>query len=205
MEPLTMTDTPAAVPDEAAADPAAQAFDALRANTDAGFQAVAAQLKALAAAQTELAKSPALRQTPKQAADDLTKLVAETTARIQNEWREPTRHANVEWNELAKLTNGMRARTRQSWWLVGALLLGFASYPLLAAVTHSGRLAAWSMGHTDLWAAGNKLMQQGNPEGSAVLADAWKLRATNLDAINACKAIPAAPGRKTVCTIVLPD
>jgi hypothetical protein len=200
MEPLTMTGT-----DEAAADPAAQAFDALRANNDAGFQAVAEQLKALTAAQTELAKSPALRQTPKQAVDDLAKLQAETTARVQNDWREPTRHANAEWSELVKLTNGMRARTRQNWWLLGALLVGFASYPLLAAATQSGRLAAWSMGHTDLWAAGSKIMHQGDPEGAAVLAAASKLRDTNLDAINACKALPAAPGKKTVCTIVLPD
>jgi Family of unknown function (DUF6118) len=200
-----MTDLDIAPEDAASGDPA-QAFDALRAANTAGFQAVAEQLKVLAAGQAALAKAPALQQTPKQIADEQAKQRAEMLDLVREEWREPTRHANSEWKALVKLTTGIRARADQNLWLVAAAVAGFAAYPLLAMTTpYSGRLAAWTMGHKSLWVAGNKLMQEGNPEQSNVMVAAWNLWDANLDAIKACKAIPVPPGRKPICQLVLPD
>jgi hypothetical protein len=85
---------------------------------------------------------------------------------------------------------------------------GIFVLPLLGHVLNSSassRLAAWTMGHTDRWVAGNRLMQEGNPAASNVMAAAWNLWDANLDAIKACRAAPVAPGRKPVCTLVLPD
>jgi Family of unknown function (DUF6118) len=164
--------------------------------------------KVFADRQAEMAKSPALRQTPKQIADDQVRQRAEMLERVQSEWREPIRHANAEWNELVKLTKGQRARSAQNLWLAGAFMAGLVVLPLLIQALNSSassRLAAWTMGHTDRWVAGNRLMQEGNPAASNVMAAAWNLWDANLDAINACKAAPIASGKKRVCAVVLPD
>ena len=210
-----MTDTLAAAAlDEAGSGDPAEAFDALRARVEAqgaantaGFQAMGEHLKVFADRQAEMAKSPALRQTPMQIADDQVRQRAEMLERVQNEWREPIRHANAEWNGLISLTKGMRARSVQNLWLAGAFMAGLVVLPLLIQLLNSSassRLAAWTMGHTDRWVAGNRLMQEGNPKASAVMVAAWDLWDANLDAIKACKEAPAAPGQKRVCTIVLP-
>ena len=214
MEPLTMNDTLAPTPDEVGSGDAAQAFEALRAEwaahraaNNAGFQAVAEQMKVFADRQAEMVKSPALRQTPMQIADDQVRQRAEMLERVQNEWREPIRHANAEWNGLISLTKGMRARSVQNLWLAGAFVAGIFVLPLLIQLLNSSassRLAAWTMGHTDRWVAGNWLMQEGNPAASDVMAAAWNLWDANLDAIKACKEAPVAPGQKRVCTIVFP-
>jgi hypothetical protein len=208
MEPLTMTDDLAAAPEQAGSDDAAQAFQALRADTNAGFQAVAAQLKGLASSQAELAKSPALRQTPKQIADDQVRQRAEMLDRVQNEWREPTRHANVEWNELAKLTNGMRARSNQNLWLAGACVAGLLLWPILIKslnTSASTRLAAWTLGYADRWDAGYHLMNEVSPKRLENWIAAGVLWDANLDAITACQAAPVVPGKQRVCAFVLPD
>jgi Family of unknown function (DUF6118) len=208
MEPLTMTDTLAPAPEEAGSDDAAQAFEALRAANTAGFQGVAEQLKALVAGQAELAKSPALRQTPKQIADDQVKQRAEMLDRVQNEWREPTRHANAEWNGLVKLTKGMRARSAQNWWIGGACLAGLLLWPILITslnTSASSRLVTWTLGYADRWAAGNHLMREGNPEQMRNWLAAAALWNANLDAINACTLVPVTPGKKRVCALVLQD
>ena len=215
MEPLTMNDTLVPTPDEVGSGDAAQAFEALRAEwaahqaaNNAGFQAMGEQMKVFADRQAEMAKSPALRQTPMQIADDQVRQRAEMLERVQNEWREPIRHANAEWNELVKLTKGQRARSAQNLWLAGAFVAGIFVLPLLIQALNSSassRLAAWTMGHSNRWVAGNRLMQEGNPAASAVMVAAWDLWDANLDAINACRAAPVAPGRKPVCGLVLPD
>ena len=186
-----MTDTLAAAAlDEADTGDPAEAFDALRARVEAqgaantaGFQAMGEHLKVFADRQAEMTKSPAMRQTPKQIADDHVRQRAEMLERVQNEWREPIRHANAEWNELVKLTKEQRARSAQNLWLAGAFMAGLVVLPLLIQALNSSassRLAAWTMGHTDRWVAGNRLMQEGNPAASAVMVAAWDLWDANL-------------------------
>jgi Family of unknown function (DUF6118) len=215
MEPLTMNDTLAPTPDEVGSGDAAQAFEALRAEwavhraaNTAGFQAVAEQMKVVADRQAEMAKSPALRQTPMQIADDQVRQRAEMLERVQNEWREPIRHANAEWNGLVKLTSGMRARSHQNWWLAGAGVAGLLLWPVLIMslnTSASTRLVTWTLGYTDQWKAGNHLMHKANLTRMQNWTAAGALWDANLDAINACTAVPLAPGKKRVCALVLPD
>jgi hypothetical protein len=215
MEPLTMNDTLAPTPDEVGSGDAAQAFEALRAEwaahraaNTAGFQAVAEQMKVVADRQAEMAKSPALRQTPMQIADDQVRQRAEMLERVQNEWREPIRHANAEWNGLISLTKGMRARSVQNWWLAGASVAGLLLWPVLIMslnTSASTRLVTWTLGYTDQWKAGNHLMLKANLTRMQNWTAAGALWDANLDAINACTAVPLAPGKKRVCALVLPD
>jgi hypothetical protein len=158
----------------------------------------------------ELASRPALKQTPDDYAAHLDILRANAVTDVRAAWAEPTRHANTEWTELVKLTKTMRDRSDQNWLLASVagimLVVGFAAYPIIGRTTPwSSRMAAWTTTEPQMWNAGIQLMQEANPSGMNEIEGSLTLVRSNAAALKACRDAPVVPGKKVMCSLVLPD
>jgi hypothetical protein len=225
MEPLTMTDTLAAAPDDDVhslppGDPA-QAFDALRAEVaelrqqmaagNARSQGVVEQLKTLTASQTDLAKSPALALTPAQYEREIMAAMAEPLRRATQSVEKKARDQNVaDRDQYQKAANDQVAavRSKARWVCGGALVAGFILYPLVSAFMPGGtRLATWATGHLNGWDAGTSLLWNNNPDRWNKLAlDSREIERQEI-AVRACKDADlfGSNSNSAKCVVTLPN
>jgi Family of unknown function (DUF6118) len=147
------------------------------ANMTAALDALVEQLSAVAKAQSELAKTPALALTPALYERDIATAMVEPLRRAteQLETRAQIRR-DADAQRLHEAAHTQLAAERATWRnrCYGALAAGFVLYPLLAASIPGGTwLAAWATGHLNAWDAGSHLMSSADLAKWNRFADHW--------------------------------
>lgn len=108
--------------------------------------------------------------------------------------------------DLERVTEGVRSRKRQQWFVGGAsaaaLILGFLLYPLTATTLPGGSyLAAATTGQWSRWNAGLKLMEDDHAWGRAVTDFMLRVYNENTSALTSCSDARRQSSQSQTCTI----
>lgn len=212
--------------DEAAGDPAAEAFEALRAEVAQVRAAVEAlshaqgpdyspTLGAIAQRLETVEGHPALQLTPEgyrrqvQAATDYVR------QGLHAEFRELIDDIRSARAQLQQLGANLRARDQQDRWLLYAAGAG-AALGVFLWVMMSGPIARrlpWDLGEKmaartlglDRWQAGQQLMRSAAPEDWRRIVWATGIEKDNRAALEQCSAAAAKAGKAQRCTVTVRD
>jgi hypothetical protein len=172
---------------DGAGDPA-QAFEALRA---------------------EVAAHPAVRMTPDQFGQAMTRTGRELMNEVAQKYDRARQEAERERHQLADMIGTMRGKRDQVFWLA-AVFVGTFVFTLFASPVLLGELpfgwntnAAATVMQADRWDAGSALMQTASPQGWQDLVSASNLVRANQDALAACQQEAENAGKNERCTIIV--
>ncbi|WP_146130848.1 DUF6118 family protein [Sphingopyxis lindanitolerans] len=175
---------------------------------------IAALLEKMRVAINDFARSPAIKLTPDEMAEQIaaagTKARASDSATIEKA-RAQFDNAAYRMERLAGTVVTIRDQRRRLLWAAGgSLLAGMLLWSFLPGMVLRALPQGWHMpenmarhiiGELSLWEAGSRLMQAGNPEAWSALVAADEMRRDNYDAVAKCGRA-AVKARKLVrCTI----
>lgn len=175
---------------------------------------IAALLERMRVAINDFARSPAMKLTPDEIAEQIaaaaTKARASDSAAIEQA-RARFDNAAHRIERLAGAVTAVRAQNRRLLWTAGGgLLAGMLLWSFLPGVVLRALPRSWHMpenmarhiiGEPSIWEAGTRLMQVGDPKAWNEIVAVAKLRRDNHDTIIKCERAAVEAGKTAHCTI----